>query len=289
MIFSSVLVQAADVYFHIAAEAVQLVQMSSDFSPNYQFSRGLAPWCLNKPAFGDSGEEKLWGCAITAQTASYNNATSLAPTNATTIQDMKNSISDQHSTIVVTDPSGVQFAIVGPPNIDTSLDWKASSYGVSTTCAAIPEGACAVADPIGNAKDGRSNPVMLVPFQCSKNETGIDITGNLTTHNTATHMMNFHKYTGESAPFFDANLRRLNIPIASNGSESANEIFRNNWNVFVMRKIPSAVQGDFSQLPPSFPKDSRIWKHDLLGAFMLLHCNVTGRQMDAANQRVMCR
>lgn len=236
----------------------------------------MAPWCLNKPKFGDEGEEQKWGCAITAQSAAYNGATSLAATNASVISDMKNAISDQHKTIISTDSSGVQYALVGPADDDPSLDWKASSFGVSTTCSAIPDGGCAVSEPISNATDGRNNPIMLVPFNCTKAKAGLDIAGIFTSSNTATHMINFHKYATESPPFFNNTLQRTKVAIARNVTENGNDIFRNRWTVLVMRKIPSAIQGDFSLLPPSFVTDTRIWKHGLLGAFVVLHCNVTG-------------
>ncbi|KAF2026426.1 hypothetical protein EK21DRAFT_115877 [Setomelanomma holmii] len=276
---ASLLVQAADVYIHIAAEGVQYVQLEHLPAAGAQFSRGVAPWCINKPKFGDLGEEQLWGCAITAQTAAYNNATSLAATNASIISNMKNNVSDQHNTITFSDADGVQYALVGPANDDATIDWKASSFGVSTACSAIPEGGCAVAQPITNATDRQGNPVMLVPFKCTKAKAGLDITGILTSANTATHTMNFHKYSAESPPFFNSSLVRMNVVIAKNGSENGNDIFKNNWTVLVMRKIPSVVQGDFSQLPPSFSTDTRIWKHGLLGAFVLLHCHITGDDM----------
>jgi hypothetical protein len=189
---------------------------------------------------------------------------------------MKNAVSDQHKTITFTDANGVQYALVGPANNDAGLDWEASSFGVSTTCSAIPNGGCAVSEPIANAKDRRNSPVMLVPFNCTKARAGLNIVGNLTSHNTATHMMDFHNYAAESNPFFDTSMVRLNVSSPQNAPEDSNDIFKNGWTVLAMRKIPSAVQGDFSQLPASFATDNRIWKHQLLGAFVLLYCNVTG-------------
>ncbi|KAF2195565.1 hypothetical protein K469DRAFT_649646 [Zopfia rhizophila CBS 207.26] len=278
-ITASLLIQAADVYFHIAAEAIELVQVQSLPSATHQFSRGLAPWCLNRPTLGMMGQKNFFGCGITAQPAPYNNATSLAPTNASIIQDLKNSDSDQHNILNFTDSNDIQYAVVGPANVDASFDWKATSFGVSTTCAAIPEGACDLSTPIDNAKDGQGSPVMLIPFNCTKGRAGIDITGNLTSHNTKVHMLGFHKYAEESAPFlnntisysedFDAILQRINA------GEDANGIFRNPWSALALRKIPSAVQGDFSQLLPSFKTDNRIWKSNLLGAFSLMLCNIT--------------
>lgn len=155
----SLLVQAADVYFHIAAESIELVQVQEVLPGLRHYSRGLAPWCLDRPNLGILGQKSFWGCAITAQAAPYNNATSLAPTNASIIQDLKNSNSDQHTILNFTDANRTQYAIVGPPSIDVSSDWKASSFGVSTTCSAIPENACNLSSPITNAKDGQGSPI----------------------------------------------------------------------------------------------------------------------------------
>ncbi|KAF2629852.1 hypothetical protein BU25DRAFT_336057 [Macroventuria anomochaeta] len=278
-IFASVLIQAADVYFHIAAEAIEFIQVQELSPVAYPYSRGLAPWCLERPVVGDLGQKNYWGCAITARSAAYNNATSLAPTNASIIQDMKNSISSQHKVLSFTDSSGVQYAIIGPADSKPSMDWKASSFGVSTTCSAIPQGGCDVYRPVTEAKDGQGTPVVLVPFNCTSNKAGIDIAGNLTSHNTKTHTMNFHKYAAESAPFFNSAVLNLEesrtIRDNLNGGEDANDILRNSWNAFVMRKIPTAEQGDFSQLPHTFETDLRVWTHPLLGVFVLLHCNIT--------------
>jgi hypothetical protein len=251
-------------------------------SAAHHYSRGLASWCLDRPDTGPLGPKNFFGCAITAQAAPFNNATSLALTNTTMIQDMKNSVSDVHQTLNFTDPNNVQHVIIAPANVGTSQDWKANSVGVSTVCSPIVQTACDVAQPITNAKDGQGSPIMLVPFNCTKNRTGIDIQGNLTSHNTKTHMLNFHKYAAESTPFLTNFMDTPNGLSPSDIMESirgndADEIFKNPWQALVMRKIPFALQGDFDALPTSFRNDSRVWKHGLLGAFTLMHCNITGK------------
>lgn len=273
--------QAADLYFHIAAEAVELTQVQEIPSVSRQYSRQIAPWCLDRPQNGSLGPKSFWGCAITAQPSPNNNAISLAPTNATIIQDMKNQVSDQHETMNFTSSDNVQFAVVGPPSADPSEDFKANSFAVSTTCTAIPQTACDVSSPLTNVQDGLGSPIMLVPFSCTQNRSGIDITGNLTSHNTKTHMLNFHKYATESSPFL---LNSIDSPngITPDGiaaaiqNDTADSIFRNPWSVLALRKIPFALQADFEALPESFRNDTRIWKDDLLGAFALMLCNVSG-------------
>lgn len=258
-----------------------------------QYSREIAPWCANRPENGPLGPTSLWGCAITAQAAPNNNATSLAPTNATIIQDMKNLVSDKHTTFSFANPDNVQYAIIGPADADPDEDFKATSFAVSTSCMAIPQGGCDVAPPIKNVKDGSGSPVMLVPFSCTSNRSGIDLAGNLTSHNTKTHMLSFHKYFAESQPFlgnFMENIDDLSTADIVNAikNETADDTFRNPWSVLAMRKIPFALQADFQNLPLPFQNDSRIWKHDLLGAFAMMLCNVTGAASDSFLHAVQC-
>lgn len=276
----SLLVQAADVYFHVAAEAFQLTQIQEVPVQSKLYSRGFAPWCADRPQNGPLGPVNIWGCAITAL-AVADGGSSLAPTNATVIQDMKNLVSDQNTAINFTNSENIQYSVIGPADADSNEDFKATSFAVSTTCTAIPEDECDVASPVSNAKDGSGSPVRLVPFFCTRNRSGIDIRGNLTNHNTKTHMVNFHKYLAESEPFLGNFVENINGRsdadiVTAIQNETANDIFRNPWSVLAIRKIPFALQADFENLPQPFQDDTRIWKHDVLGAFAMMVCNVTG-------------
>ncbi|KAF1975318.1 hypothetical protein BU23DRAFT_634502 [Bimuria novae-zelandiae CBS 107.79] len=178
---------------------------------------------------------------------------------------MRNAVSDQHEILNFTNSDNVQYAVIGPANLDPSEDFKATSFAVSTTCLAILQDGCNLSQPLPNTRDGLGSRIMLVPFICTKNKSGIDITGNLTGNFfTQTHSLNFHKYASESPPFF---LSTLETP----------EGFRNPWSVLVfkLKEIVFKRQGDGEGLPPSFRNDTRIWKHDVFGAFTLMLCNVT--------------
>ncbi|KAK3208468.1 hypothetical protein GRF29_77g804171 [Pseudopithomyces chartarum] len=278
-IAASLLVQAADVYFHVAAEAFQLTQIQEVPVQSKLYSREFAPWCADRPQNGPLGPVNIWGCAITAL-AVADGGSSLAPTNATVIQDMKNLVSDQHTAINFTNSENIQYSVIGPADADSNEDFKATSFAVSTTCTAILEDECDVASPVSNAKDGSGSPVRLVPFFCTRNRSGIDIRGNLTNHNTKTHMINFHKYLAESEPFLGNFVENINSRsdaeiVTAIQNETANDIFRNPWSVLAIRKIPFALQADFENLPQPFQEDTRIWKHDVLGAFAMMVCNVT--------------
>lgn len=276
----SLLVQAADVYFHVAAEAVELTQIQEVPAQSRQFSREIAPWCSKRPQNGPLGPKNIWGCAITALPVA-DGGSSLAPTNATIIQDMKNLVSDRHTTINFTNSENIQYAVIGPANADPNEDFQATSFAVSTTCTAIRENECDIAPQTSNARDGSGSPIRLVPFICTRNRSGIDIVGNLTNHNTKTHMINFHKYLAESQPFLSNSVENINglsdaQIVDSFQNETENDIFRNPWSVLAIRKIPFALQADFENLPQSFQNDTRIWKHGVLGTLALMICNVTG-------------
>ena len=61
---SSILVQAADTYLHIATESENIAQIQSKDSEQHHYSRGLAPWCLNRPRIGSQGNVNYWGCGL---------------------------------------------------------------------------------------------------------------------------------------------------------------------------------------------------------------------------------
>jgi hypothetical protein len=230
---------------------------------------------------GRLGPKKFWGCGIIVRQIPRNNVSGIATTNASMVQDLKLSVSDQHQILNFTDSDKIQYAIIAPPNVGTSQDWKASSFGVSTTCSAIPENACDLSTPTGDATDAKGNPIILVPFVCKRNRTGIDISGNLTSAATKTHLLNFHKYAAESAPFGDDSIDirggSMADIMASIQNEDANDIFKNPWQALVMKKVPFGLDGSLVDLPTSFRTDSRVWKHDQLGPLTLMLCNVTGK------------
>ena len=62
--FFSVLVQAADTYLHIVTESANFVQIQVEDSQNHFYSRGLAPWCLNRSRHGSSDNVNYWGCGL---------------------------------------------------------------------------------------------------------------------------------------------------------------------------------------------------------------------------------
>ena len=60
----SILVQAADTYLHIVTDSADMTQIQATDSDQYEYSRGLAPWCLDRPRVGFRGNVNYWGCGI---------------------------------------------------------------------------------------------------------------------------------------------------------------------------------------------------------------------------------
>lgn len=77
--FHSLLVQAADTYLHIVTESANFVQIQPEESQQHFYSRGLAPWCLDRPREGSKGNVNYWGCGVAydekVETATMNNIT----------------------------------------------------------------------------------------------------------------------------------------------------------------------------------------------------------------------
>ncbi|KAF2874177.1 hypothetical protein BDV95DRAFT_666115 [Massariosphaeria phaeospora] len=278
-ITASLLIQGADVYFHVAAEAIELAQIHVLSSTSHHYSKGLAPWCLNRPALGSMGYKSFWGCSISGQLATNGPRLNLFVTNNTAIFDLMNSKSKDYQIFNFTDSNDLQYALVGPGGVDTAMDWKATSFGVSTSCSAIPEDACAVKNStMKEIDDGPNQVVTLKPFRCTLDRAGIDVSGNITPSVTGVHTMNFHKYLRESTPFYDQTLAALpNLSTTMEGtlSEDPSDIFKNPWSTLIMRNV-FGIQGDIFGLPPSFRNDKRVWgQENSAGSHVLLHCNVT--------------
>lgn len=173
-----------------------------------------------------------------------------------------------------TDTKGLQIALVGPPGASRDLDWAASSFGVSTQCAAIPFDACTLSF---NREENVNK------FNCTVERGGIDVDGNLTGYAAQFHYFDAHKFIAErSGPFGHSG------PISTNLSstiglnltdEDANDVFRNPWRSLNMVSILE----DIDTLPSSFHTDPGVWHmEDFPYLFMVLQCNFTGKSSNLA-------
>ena len=66
---------------------------------------------------------------------------------------------------------GSQLAIVGPSVRKPGVDWKASTYGVSSKCAAVPRSACVQVYPDNSTVVDTG----FITYNCSKNNGFMDV------------------------------------------------------------------------------------------------------------------
>jgi hypothetical protein len=75
------------------------------------------------------------------------------------------------------------FAIVGTTQVPSNVDWKGSSFAVSTQCSALQDNAC-----------GLSEDLSMQSFNCTKERSGVDLSGRLTSYDIQRHHFDENKY-----------------------------------------------------------------------------------------------
>lgn len=283
---SSVLIQAADTYIHITTEAVNLVQAWPLQATDYQQSRGLAPWCLNRRTGDGLGNKHFWGCGL------LKTADGLVFANKSRVQSGlgKNMILDFDDT-----NDHTQYAIVGP-STDTlaeqvDVDFAASSFAVSTQCSPVPAAACTVSETISaNAQD-----VTFSPFNCSSEAGGINLSGNLTNFANRYSFLDAHKYISDSTPFQDGGFSNKTadfiVKATSATEEEGNTTFRNPWHWVASVNLGSVdIDGGVYRIP--WHADPHILREisDNPSRYLLLNCTTSGKFLSSLvrTTQVLC-
>jgi hypothetical protein len=111
-----------------------------------------------------------------------------------------------------TDADGTQYAIVGPPEMPPSTDWKASSFALSSKCTAIPAAAC----------DIEQRGPSLFPFRCEE------------ARGSSLDFMKFHPYLEEQSPFINQWLtgydnESISTIVPNVTEEEADQTWSNPW------------------------------------------------------------
>lgn len=164
-----------------------------------------------------------------------------------------------------TDSEGVQYAIVGPPRTPTDVDWKASSFAVSTICPAMQRGAC---DFSGTLQERN--------FTCTKERSGVDLFGRFAGYTVQRQFLDIHKYMGDGMPFnsiYVEGYDSVNTTAKNITDAEVDEVFRNPWHWVSVLSIPI----DEDSMPEAFKNDTRVWPKFPGGLdHMWLLCNTTG-------------
>ncbi|KAF2110525.1 hypothetical protein BDV96DRAFT_635562 [Lophiotrema nucula] len=256
-IAASILIQLADTYLHITAEPTTFVEIHSSDSSIHDYSRSLAPWCYNRAGVGTTDNKNFWSCGVRwNETSEQNRMANSSLTNEYVVGSL------QDYALNYTDTDGTQFAIIGPPNAPADVDWKASSFAVSTTCSAMPRNSCDI-DEDWN-------------FNCTKKQSGIDLRGELVGSLHQTHFFDMHRYLREPAPFYNQTLLGMDeVPhIAPNVTdEEANDVFSNPWHWLAIFSISK----DRELMPETYKNSEKVWRAGYFGPLdqLWLLCNTT--------------
>lgn len=282
---SSILVQAADTYLHIVTEAADMIQIQTKDAQQHLYSRGLAPWCLNRPSMGSKDNRNFWGCGVVYDEVlnfvALNNFTTYAHS-LPAITKTVLFIGFRYNSIEVggprsndaiynyTAPDGLHFSLVGPASPPSDTDWKATSIGVSASCAPVPPSAC-TRDAIstnGSHLDVSEN------FRCTREKAGFEARGNMSGYLHDIYFFDFHKYLHEPYPFDATYMVGFDeAPETALNVTDDEEVFKNPWTSLSVATIeldradyPDTMKGD----------DLPIW-HDGTSPydFTLLVCNTT--------------
>ncbi|ORX97952.1 hypothetical protein BCR34DRAFT_158720 [Clohesyomyces aquaticus] len=270
-LLGSILIQGADTWLHIATISVNIVKLSAESQSAYQYGRGLAPWCFNRPLLGSKCNRNYWGCGIDCAVDDDGELKSYDLANMTTVYEVIAAKSSEHTVMNYTDADGLQFAIAAPAKVPSNIDWEAESFAVSTQCRAIPYSACDV--------DAQNTPVEnpILHFNCSEERAGIDVAGDAYYWNQQMMYFDFHKYIHEKPAFSPTTLsggpspdgmETINTTAPNVTDSEANDVFRNPWHWIAA----IAVYEDNDLLSSTQPD---IWRAGWVYDLMMLLCNTT--------------
>lgn len=134
-------------------------------------------------------------------------------------------------------PNDTDIALLMPRVPLESIDWHATTFGVSTQCRALRKDSCSFDDPTRNNITG--DPV--APFHCKDDKLGLSVNGTIIPREPQYQFVDFHRYFKRPVVFEERqpspeNLEgALNKPIKDWVTTAGQSVFRNpwNWRVFV--------------------------------------------------------
>ncbi|KAF2005420.1 hypothetical protein P154DRAFT_616245 [Amniculicola lignicola CBS 123094] len=276
-ILGSILIQAADTWLHIATNPINLIQTHPVPASTYFPSRGVAPWCLTKPSLGSECSKNWWGCGLGCWENEAGHIYTWGLANMSEVNDGFRQKSVHHKWLDYRDEaSGVDFAVVAPANVPENVEWKADSYGVSTTCRPIPFAACDV-------EVVNETTWSHMPFSCSSSKAGIDINGTAEPLVMQYSFLDFHKDFNDADAFLMGSADpgpgfwKANVTAPKVRDEDANGVFRNPWRWVAAIAV-------YEENPLAYDiEDPLVWMVNWTGWDMLvLDCETTGTYIHSA-------
>jgi hypothetical protein len=250
-----------------------MTQFQSQTSDSRHYSKGLAPWCLNRQAFGSERNPNYWSCALDVEDGA------VGATNYTDTSTLNMGISIENMFLNYVDENNSHTAILGPKDVPDDTDWQASTFGVSTQCFAFRRNSCDF---------GPREPAEVygptVNFTCHEDRGALDVSGKL---HSVFHQLHYedgwHRFLNESPPFeataVQQQLEESMIADASNLTDAeAGTVFKNPWNwmsaINIYEKLALSNDTEFVTFEGS-PKD--------YGYVMMFGCNSTGEAISHAS------
>lgn len=268
---ASILIQAADTYLHVTTKAIELTQIQFEESNSHHYSKSLGSWCLNKPTFGSTNNSNFWGCVMEPTVSSGG----FIIRNYSEIHAVDLGLSKESEIVDFVDKDGIHIATLTPKNVDPAIDWQASSFGISVQCRALRNDSCDFPEPVDKNMWG-----YYIPFNCTKERAGVDISGNISLVTPQTYFFDWHKFLKEPPPFEVRNVRtsvsdEMQSRAANLSDEDASDVFRNPWHWFTPVFLISGTREYVNDHGLDTDKQLNYLKKTTTEA-LLMHCNTTG-------------
>jgi len=251
---------------HVAIEAVEIAQALNQPSTDYGYSRGLAPWCLNRPTFGEEDNSNYWSCALAPLHTGIADARNLSYLSSVGL-----GFSTDDTILNFVDDNDIHIAILAPNYVPTGLDYSASTYGVSMQCQFVRNNSCIV-EQMNDT--GTYSP--LSSFSCSDRTIGLNLSGKIYEAAMQVYEYDFHRLLHEPPPFDSITsvewVTQNMLDAAANLSDAeASTIFNNPWRILPVLNVDSEMMRTMN-IPDS---DNRVFRFSTYG-FLMLACNSTG-------------
>jgi hypothetical protein len=271
LIRSSLFIQAADTYLHVAIDAVDLIQAQMQPSLSYGYSRGLTPWCLNRPTAGSFSNANYWGCGLYAGNEPQLYTT---VTNDSEFFAIGLGFSNIHTNLDYIDADGTFTAILAPKNVPTGVNYYASTFGVSMECQPIRNSSCLV-----TATENRAQPGTIyqkADFNCSDPGLGIHLSGNIYGVSSQVYQFDFHRFIHEPPPFTVeentwSTTQNMLDEAANLSDADASKMFGNPWRLLSVVNLRSDA---YRAMNVSSSDDRILYISSSI--FSMITCNTTG-------------
>jgi hypothetical protein len=224
-----------------------------------------------------------WGCSLFTNVEDQEDLPFVQFPNATLVRALGLGISKSHEFLDFVDDDGTYTAILAPKTTVLGVDWRASSFGVSSQCRALRNDSCEIEFPRNYLSDVDDVGAVL---NCSLNRAGVDISAQAFRYAHSRYYFDgWHRDLKEPPPFTSVFTATFTVDVLSSTGNYANfarnlsdqessSIFSNPWRTFSIT-LPFLDRNQFDLITP-YDVNSIIWSNGSVTSFMLYDCNITG-------------